>query len=327
MSDDDKERPLVVITGVTGYLGSQVCLTFLEDGSFRVRGTVRNVNSKMSTLREGFSDEHMAQLDLVEADLNDEVSIISACEGATYIVHTASPFHFQGDCVTPAVNGTSAIMKACSTHQDTLKLCVLTSSCAAVMGPAKEDQAVPPAKYNESYWSNPDRPGGMMDYMKSKTLAEKTAWDYQAANPGFDLVTICPTFIMGPAPCGQGTSVEWLTKAMDGSKSEVPRGKNGFVDVRDVALAHLRAIQIPEAANKRFILYHEKVLLPELYGWLSKFNAKGAKVPTTLAEGEDEQGGDLVDNTRSQQVLHIDYTPSEKTFTDHAEQLISMGAI
>lgn len=323
---NNNDKPLVVITGVSGYLGSETCMTFLKDGSYQVRGTIRSASNEktIASLRRGFG-EYFSQLELVEADLNDEASIISACAGATYIIHTASPFHFQGDCVAPAVNGTTAVMKACTQHN--VKMCVLTSSCAACFAPASEDKPVPPARFNETHWSNPDRPEGLMDYMKSKTLAEKTAWDYQAAHPGtFDLVTILPTFIMGPAACGQGTSVQWMTAALDGSKKQIPVGGTGLVDVRDTALAHLQAIKIPEAANKRFILYNERAQMPKVYEWLAQFNERGAKVPTTLAEGEDK-GGDLVDNTRSKEVLKIEYTPLQKTITDHAEQLISLGVV
>jgi dihydroflavonol-4-reductase len=316
----DHDKPLVVITGVTGYLGSQTCLTFLQDGSFRVRGTVRSTSNeqKMTSLKAGFG-KYFEQLELVEADLNDEASLISACADAVYVVHTASPFNFKGDCVGPAVSGATAVMKACTEHN--VKMCVLTSSCAAAQAPAKEDQPVPPNAFNESHWSNPDRPEGLNDYMKSKTLAEKAAWDYQSAHPGFDLVTILPTFIMGPAPCGDGTSVQFMKAALDGSRSKIPRGSGAFVDVRDVALAHLKAIQIPEAANKRFILYNERVPSSKVYEWLAPFNERGAKVPTILAEGEDS-GGDLVDNTRSKEVLNIEYTPLQKTITDHAEQIV-----
>mmetsp|Transcript_19478 Transcript_19478/g.56032 ORF Transcript_19478/g.56032 Transcript_19478/m.56032 type:complete len:322 (+) Transcript_19478:95-1060(+) len=317
------KQGLVVITGITGYLGSQTCLTFLQNG-YRVRGTVRSVTSSEAKIRAAFGDDLFANLELVSANLDDKASIVSACEGATYVIHTASPFHFGGDCVGPAVAGTTAVMEACTKHG--VKMCVVTSSCAAVLAPAKEDAPVPPAMYDESSWSNPDRPEGLVDYMKSKTLAEKTAWDYQKANPGFDLATICPTFIMGPSPLGDGTSIKWLKTAMDGSKAKIPRGRSGFVDVRDVALAHLRAIEIPEAANKRFILYNDKGKMPDVYGWLAKFNEGGAKVPTILGEGEDI-GGDAVDNARSKEVLKIQYTPLETTFTDHAEQLLSRGLI
>lgn len=318
-------KPVVVITGVSGYLGSQVCSTFLQDGSYRVRGTVRSTTNpqKLEPLKAGLGPDLFGQLELVEADLTKEESIVAACEGATYIIHTASPFHFGGDCVGPAVQGTTAVMKACTQHK--VKMCVLTSSCAACLAPAKTDQPVPPNAYDETYWSNPDRPEGLSDYMKSKTLAEKVAWDYQAEHPGFDLVTILPTFIMGPAPCGDGTSIGFMKSVLNGSQSEIPRGRRGFVDVRDVAMAHLKAIQIPEAANKRFILYNERVPTPKVYGWLAPLNeTRGAKVPTKLKQGEDK-GGDLVDNSRSKQVLKIEYTPLEKTITEHAEQILARG--
>eukprot|EP00521_Asterionellopsis_glacialis_P019969 CAMPEP_0195328732 /NCGR_PEP_ID=MMETSP0708-20121125/11001_1 /TAXON_ID=33640 /ORGANISM="Asterionellopsis glacialis, Strain CCMP134" /LENGTH=320 /DNA_ID=CAMNT_0040396643 /DNA_START=21 /DNA_END=983 /DNA_ORIENTATION=+ len=315
------KQGLVVITGVTGYLGSQTCLTFLKHG-YRVRGTVRSISSSEAKIKAAFGEDVCAKLELVEADLNDEASISSACAGATYVIHTASPFTLGGGCVGPAVAGATAAMKACKEHG--VKMCVLTSSCAAVIAPAKEDKPIPPAMYDESFWSNPDRPEGLGDYMKSKTLAEKSAWDFQKENPGFDLATICPTFIMGPSPLGDGTSVQWLKAALDGSKTKIPRGSSGFVDVRDVALAHLRAIEIPEAANKRFILYNQKATSPELYGWLAKFNDRGAKVPTALGKGEDT-GSDPVNNIRSKEVLKIEYIPLEKTFLDHAEQILSRG--
>merc|ERR1711966_570113 len=123
---------------------------------------------------------------------------------------------------------------------------------------------------------------------------------------------------MGPAPClGDGTSVGWMKAAMDGSTTEIPRGSSCFVDVRDCALAHLRALQLPEAKNNRFILYNHRVLLRDVYGWLAKFNEKGAKVPTKLGEGEDSMSGDLIDHSRSKEVLKIEYTSMEKTFCDH----------
>jgi len=183
------KQGLVVITGITGYLGSQTCLTFLKNG-YRVRGTVRNVASE-AKIKDAFGNDLCTNLEIVEANLDDELSISSACEGAAYVIHTASPFHFAGDCVKPAVAGTTAVMKACKEHG--VKMCVITSSCAAVLAPAKEDAPVLPAMYNESFWSNPDRPEGMVDYMKSKTLAERAAWEYHEANSDFDLATICPT--------------------------------------------------------------------------------------------------------------------------------------
>ena len=106
------DKPIVTITGITGYVGAVTTKMFLEDGSFRVRGTVRSKNSeaKLAPVREAFG-EHFANLELVEADLLNEASLISAIQGSTFVVHIASPM--SGDMIAPAVNGTKSVMKAC----------------------------------------------------------------------------------------------------------------------------------------------------------------------------------------------------------------------
>ena len=111
------EKQTVIITGISGYIGAHVCKAFLEDGTYRVRGTVRDKNraEKIDPLREAFGDQ-FDQLELVEADLNDEASMIKACEGCTFAIHTASPFTFkppenEDDMILPAVNGTLSILK------------------------------------------------------------------------------------------------------------------------------------------------------------------------------------------------------------------------
>ena len=102
---------------------------------------------------------------------------MSAIEGSTFVVHIASPisdgYETEESLVGPAVNGTMAVMKACA--QNNVRRCVITSSIAAIM---HMDPADTPAVYNEACWSNPGRPGGLSWYAKSKTLAEKTAWDF-----------------------------------------------------------------------------------------------------------------------------------------------------
>ena len=115
----ESTKPTVLITGVTGYLGSQVCLAFLKSGNYTVRGTVRDKNNekKLAPIRKSFGD-HFDQLELVEADLLNEESLINAIAGATYVVHTASPFFTEipkdeNELIKPAVNGTLAVMKGC----------------------------------------------------------------------------------------------------------------------------------------------------------------------------------------------------------------------
>ena len=137
---------------------------------------------KLAPIRESFG-EHFANLELVEADLMNEESLVNAIAGSTYVAHIASPFFIsqnEEDLIPPAVNGTTAVIKGCAAAG--VRRCVITSSLAAVNIMANADK---PANktYNESHWSNPNRPEPTGAYFKSKMIAEKTAWDLVAALP------------------------------------------------------------------------------------------------------------------------------------------------
>ena len=127
---------MVLITGVSGFLGSQCCLYFLKNGTFRVRGTVRDPNNalKVQPLKDAFGELYN-QLELVKADLTDAQSLTNACVGCTYVVHTASPVptnaknNNEKDVIRPAVDGTKAIMNAALANK--VKRLVYTSSIAA----------------------------------------------------------------------------------------------------------------------------------------------------------------------------------------------------
>jgi len=157
----DTGKPITTITGVSGYVGSQVCLEFLKSGEYHVRGTVRDAKNeaKVAPLRKAFG-EHFDRLELVEADLLDAESLSKAIAGSTYVVHTASPFFFpanEDDVVKPAVEGTLAVLRACSASA--VKRIVITSSCVAIYLPADEDRPDWETGWlDESVWSNPDRP-------------------------------------------------------------------------------------------------------------------------------------------------------------------------
>ena len=256
---DGGEKPIVTLTGISGFIGAETCLQFLKDGGFRVRGTVRDKRNeaKVAPIREAFG-ELFDQLELVEADLLDEQSLITAIAGSTYVVHLASPFFDGSDpdkLITPAVNGTKSILKACQAAG--VRRCVITSSvdciefCSAAERP-------PNGIYDESYWSNPDRSEGMHTYSKGKVIAEKTAWDFVSDLPPeqrFELVTICPAFVMGPPIRKESFySGDWMKSLMQGEMKEIDANYCPVVDVRDVGFAHLQAIKVAEAANRRFIL-------------------------------------------------------------------------
>ena len=241
-------KPIVLITGVSGYLGSHVANVFLKDGSYEVRGTVRDAKNqkKIAPLRKAFGDL-FKDLTLVEADLLNEKSIIDAIAGATFVVHTASPFPLKNpkdemEIIRPAVAGTTAVMRGCQLHK--VKRVVITSSVAAVMELAPADKPLD-GVYNETMWSNPIG-DHIKAYSKSKTLAEQAAWDFQKnlpANERFEIVTINPGLIMGPAFVDAGfSSGDIIAKLMNNEYPGMPVIMMPIVDVRETAMAHLLAL-------------------------------------------------------------------------------------
>ena len=142
--------------------------------------------------------------------------------------------------VKPAVDGTLAVMKACTASK--VKRCVITSSISACQNPASTDKPADRV-FNESHWSNPDRPEGLGLYHVSETKAERAAWDYQASLPEaerFDIVTILPGFVNGPPLRKESfASGEFVKNLMNGNMKEISSDGIGAVDVRDVALAHI----------------------------------------------------------------------------------------
>lgn len=231
----------------------------------------------------------------MNADLLDADSINKAIAGSTYVVHTASPFYFpenDEDVIRPAVDGTMAVMNACSASGG-VKRCVITSSVAAVIFPASADKPDADTEfYTEAHWTNCDRPEGVIGYAKSKTLAEQAAWDYQKSLPEdqkFEISTVNPCFVMGPTLIPGGfTSADMIVSYFNGSIKELsPENAYGYVDVRDVSKLHLEALRRPEAANQRFIAYSGSLYQPEVADIFSaEFSSKGYTIPTNVKEGE-----------------------------------------
>ena len=241
----ESTKPVVVITGVSGYLGSHVALVFLKDGSYSVRGTVRDTKNpkKVEPLRKAFG-EYFNQMTLVEADLENKDSLFAAIKGADFVVHTASPFPIkapkhENELINPAVNGTLAVMEAA--HANKVKRVVITSSIVAIMS-SRPENTPPNRVFTEKNWSDPI--GDHIDpYSKSKTLAEQSAWKFLENLPAdqrFELATINPGLILGPAFVGAGfSSGEIIEQFINGSVPAIPKVQFACVDVRDCADAHL----------------------------------------------------------------------------------------
>ena len=275
----------VLVTGASGYIGTHVVQQLQEQG-YRVRGTVRSMQnpSEVEPLRQ-VCPQAKYPVELVEADLLTADSWPPAVEDALYVIHMASPVPLynprrEDEVIKPAVEGTLNVLRACHATGG-VKRVVLTSSCMAVSAGVPGEHAV----YTEADWTDPEKV--KMTYMKSKTLAERAAWDYhsQLTEPDrFELAVINPALVMGPPLCGVvGTSMEMIRRLMHHETSMVPRVNFPLVDVRDVAAAHVAAMTVPEAAGHRHIVCAENLWYADIAGILaSEFQPQGYKVPTAV---------------------------------------------
>ena len=331
----DQVKPIVTITGVSGFIGAQVCLDFLKCGEYRVRGTVRDKKNeaKIAPLRKAFG-EYFDQLELVEADLLDADSLTRAIAGSTYVVHTASPFYYpkeEEEVVKPAVEGTMSVMHACVAAN--VKRCVITSSIVSIICMAQQDKPdIETGFYDETCWSNPERPEGLGPYPKSKTLAEKAAWDFQKSLPEdkrFEIVTVCPCFVMGPTLIPGGFySADYMMKYFDGRKKEIGKSSMGIVDVRDVSKLHLEAVRRPDVANQRFLAYSERIYGNQFNEWIAaEFGPKGYKVPKKDEKAKELSKDARVSNKKARETFGMEFIPAKDSLIAMANSLIEHGIL
>jgi nucleoside-diphosphate-sugar epimerase len=202
---------------------------------------------------------------------------------------------------------------------------VLTSSFAAVGYTPK-----PGGEYTEADWTDPDTPG-LPAYPLSKTIAERTAWDFVQREGGdTELVVVNPTFILGPTLTTQARSSVQIVKAMlDGTMPVVRRQRFGLADVRDVADLHIRAMAAPDAAGKRYLALADgpTITFLQIAQLLrERFGALAEGVPTEEAPGP-EPPPLIIHNDRAKQELGWRPRPAETTIVDTAESLRDLGLL
>ncbi len=274
---------LVLVTGASGFIAGHCVRELLEHG-YRVRGTVRSLKApeKSAHLR-ALAERTGGSLELVEADLGSDRGWTEAVAGCTYVLHVASPFPAEVpkdemDLIRPAVDGTTRVLRACA-ESGTVKRVVVTSSVAAIaFGHDPHDHKV----RTEADWSNVNR---CEAYQKSKTLAERAAWELAEGLPAgkrFELAVINPGFVLGPVlNADPGTSGEVVRKLLMREMPACPRIGFAPVDVRDIAIAHRLAMERPEAAGNRYICAGDHMWIEDMAKVLAaEFNPKGYRVPT-----------------------------------------------
>lgn len=244
----------VLVTGGSGFIGSHCILQLLAAGH-QVRTTVRNLKreAEVRTLLQQGGAEPGNRLTFAAADLEKDEGWAEAVKGCEYVLHVASPFPAtlpknENDLIRPAREGALRVLRA--SRDAGVKRVVLTSSFASV------GYGLPPqdAPFTEKNWTNPDGEG-VVPYVKSKTLAEKAAWDFIAKEGGqLELAAVNPVAVFGPVlGPDYSTSILIIQKMLDGELPGCPKLKFGAVDVRDVADLHIRAMTHPAGKGERFL--------------------------------------------------------------------------
>ena len=242
----------VLVTGATGYIGLH-CIQQLLDQGYAVNGSLRSLERKdeifESLKSNNTSTEH---LKLFSFNLNEDDGWDEGMEGCDYLIHVASPIALERKSedffVKPAVAGVKRALKFAKKHK--IKKVILTSSVAAIFHGIELKEY-----YDESDWSDPENPS-IDHYSKSKTLAEKAAWDFiEAEGKPFEFTVINPALVIGPSLSNDlGESNKAIQMVATGKMPVAVPLQFGYVDVRDVAAAHILAMQKTESDGERFAL-------------------------------------------------------------------------
>jgi dihydroflavonol-4-reductase len=242
----------ILLTGISGFIAKHIALRLLNAG-YAVRGTVRKMDRRaevFDALRPHLTPGAEQRLHLVPVDLTRDDGWVDAMDGVTALCHVASPFPIAQpenaeDLIRPAVDGTLRALRAAQTAG--VDRVILTSSTIAVINSGKS------GIQDENDWCDADAPGTTA-YALSKLRAERAAWAFVQDHPSMRLTTINPGLVLGP-PLDRysGSSISIVTRMLRGRDPAVPKLGFAIVDVRDVAEMHLRALQRPETAGKRYV--------------------------------------------------------------------------
>ena len=328
----------VLVTGGSGFIALH-CIDQLLEKGFMVRTTIRSESRKdeINKAMEKYPNLHQ-NLEFHICDLLEDKGWDAAVDGCDYVLHVASPFILEVPSdedvlIRPAVDGTLRVLNACS--KANVKKVVLTSSVAAVAyGHGKEKT------FDESDWSNTGDDSGITPYAKSKTLAEKAAWEFVeklGADNKFDFTVINPVGVFGPMlTSDMGTSNSLVSKLINGELPACPATHMGYVDVRDVAKAHIFSMLNSSTNDKRIIVSESEMFFvdvgrilndagfkksptKQMPNWLVKFLALFIKE----LSGVTKSLGKRVDTDKSlaKSLFDWEYISAKDSIIDTAEQL------
>jgi len=343
MPNIDKTKKILV-TGGSGYLASWIIKMLLDEG-VTVHTTVRDPEDNEKTAHLKALDKN-GRLTVFKADLLDVGSFNDSIQGCTLVIHTASPFFISGfkdpelELIKPAKLGTRNVLEAAK-QTPGVKRVVLTSSVVAIYGDYIDIKKTPKGIFTENEW-NETSSIDHNPYSFSKTIAEKEAWKIAKSQDEWNLVVINPGWILGPSLSKRkdSFSIKSMIEFGNGAyRTGVPNLFTSFVDVRDVAKAHINAGFLPEAKGRHILVSKTikmmdiadvireqfkkkyplpKMIIPKFMFWLIAPFLGFTRKYVTLNVGQVIK----FDNSYSIDNLEITYRQVEETITDHFQQIL-----
>ena len=327
----------VLVTGASGFIAEHCIIELLKNG-YSVKGSLRSMNREQEVrdaIKTGASDENLefCKLDLLEDDGWED-----AMWDCDYLMHVASPFVIEdpkdeNELIKPAKEGTLRALNAAK--KAGIKRVVLTSSVAAVNSHMMSGTS------DHTTWTDINSKY-VTPYQKSKTIAEKAAWDFynnQDSNNKMELAVINPGGVMGPQLGNDlgGASTQIVSQLISGKFPMIPALSFPFIDVRDVAILHLKAMTTPEADGKRFIAAHSEPTwmyqVAEVLSAAGYEKIKLKKAPSFMLKLIglfDNKTKSLVpmldkyvpcDNSQTVKILNWEPMPWEQAFMEHAKSI------
>ena len=275
----------VLVTGGTGFLGGW-CIAGLLERGYDVRTTVRDV-AREQAVRDAAGAAGVdagSRLTVLRADLTSDAGWAEAAAGCRYVLHVASPFPAAqpkdpDELIVPARDGALRVLRAALDAE--VERVVMTSSVAAVRSPRESSEHAP---YTEADWTD-DTDTSKTPYTRSKTIPEQAAWELVRESGAEDrLAAVNPGAIIGPTLSDDHSySLQAVQRLLDGAPA-IPKLGFSFVDVRDVADLHIRAMTQPAASGERFIATDEWLWMAEVAKVIrDRLGSAAPKVPTRVA--------------------------------------------
>ncbi|CAA0805801.1 NAD(P)-binding Rossmann-fold superfamily protein [Striga hermonthica] len=309
----------VCVTGGSGYIASWL-VKFLLLRGYTVKASVRDTNDQNKTQHLLSLDGAKERLQLIKADLNEEGSFDAVVDGCDGVFHTASPFFLattdpQADLIDPALKGTLNVLRSCA-KTPSVKRVVLTSSVVAIFANGKP--RTPEVVVDETWWSDPEFCRQTQQwYFLSKTLAEDAAWKF-VREKGIDLVSINPGLVIGPLLQPTLNTSSAVVLHMISGAEAYPNHTFEWVNVKDVANAHILAFE-NLSANGRYCVVESVAHCSEIVKILRELYPK-LQLPEKCADDKPFMPTYKFSKERAERI-GVEFTPLKEGIKETVESL------